>query len=93
MAGTHDGRIQVVDQLASTNGQFRFWVAPETNRREWPPQLHVRQGTQVMGWVILNRVPLWYEVWRRFNLFPADYNSREITLKSVFLSKAGRPGK
>ncbi len=93
MAGTYDGRIKVVDQSASANGQFRFWVAPETHRREWPPQLHVRQGTQVMGWVILNRVPLWYEMWRRFNLFPPDYNSGSITFKDVFLSKAGRPGK
>ncbi|PIR00844.1 MAG: ABC transporter permease [Nitrospinae bacterium CG11_big_fil_rev_8_21_14_0_20_45_15] len=93
MAGTYDGRIQVVDQSASANGQFRFWVAPETHRKEWPPQLHVRPGTQVMGWVILNRVPLWYEMWRRFNLFPPDYNSRNITLKEVFLPKAGRPGK
>ena len=93
MAGTYDGRIQVVDQSASANGQFRFWVAPETHRRKWPPQLHVRQGTQVMGWVILNRVPLWYEMWRRFNLFPPDYNSGNITFKDVFLPKAGRPGK
>jgi len=93
MAGTYDGRIQVVDQSASANGQFRFWVAPETHRKEWPPQLHVRQGTQVMGWVILNRVPLWYEMWRRFNLFPPDYNSGSITFKDVFLPKAGRPGK
>ena len=93
MAGTYDGRIQVVDQSASANGQFRFWVAPETHRRQWPPQLQVRQGTQVMGWVILNRVPLWYEMWRRFNLFPPDYNSGNITFKDVFLPKAGRPGK
>jgi multidrug efflux pump subunit AcrA (membrane-fusion protein) len=93
MAGTYDGQIQVVDQSASANGQFRFWVAPETHRREWPPQLQVRQGTQVMGWVILNRVPLWYEVWRRFNLFPPDYNSGNITFKDVFLPKAGRVGK
>ncbi|MZH41958.1 MAG: HlyD family efflux transporter periplasmic adaptor subunit [Nitrospinae bacterium] len=93
MAGTYDGRIQVVDQSASAGGKFRFWVEPETNRREWPPQSQVRQGTQVMGWVILNRVPLWYELWRRFNLFPPDYNSRKITLKNVFLPKAGRPSK
>jgi multidrug efflux pump subunit AcrA (membrane-fusion protein) len=93
MAGTYDGRIQVVDKSASANGQFRFWVAPETHRREWPPQLQVRQGTQVMGWVILNRVPLWYEMWRRFNLFPPDYNSGNITFKDVFLPKAGRSGK
>jgi multidrug efflux pump subunit AcrA (membrane-fusion protein) len=93
MAGTYDGRVQVVDQSASANGQFRFWVAPETDRKKWPPQLHVRQGTQVMGWVILNRVPLWYEMWRRFNLFPPDYKSGNITFTDVFLPKAGRPGK
>ncbi len=93
MAGTYDGFIQVVDQSASANGQFRLWVVPDTQRRKWPPQLHVRQGTQVMGWVILNRVPLWYEMWRRFNLFPADYKSGSRSLMDVFLSKAGRPGK
>ncbi|MEK9629923.1 MAG: HlyD family efflux transporter periplasmic adaptor subunit [Nitrospinota bacterium] len=93
MAGTYDGKIKVVDQSASEGGQFRFWVEEEKGRRHWPPQLHVRQGTQVMGWVILNRVPLWYEMWRRFNLFPPDYNARDVTLKNVFLPKAGRPGK
>ncbi len=93
MAGTYDGTIQVVDQTASANGKFRFWVIPDTKRRNWPPQENVRQGTQVIGWVLLNRVPLWYEIWRRFNLFPADYESGDINLKDVFLPKAGRPRK
>lgn len=93
MAGTYDGSIQVVDQSASANGKFRLWVVPDTTRRPWPTQDQVRQGTQVMGWVILNRVPLWYEMWRRFNLFPPDYESGEINLYDVFLPKAGRPGK
>ncbi|MDE0146080.1 MAG: HlyD family efflux transporter periplasmic adaptor subunit [Nitrospira sp.] len=93
MAGTYDGRIQVVDQSASANGKFRLWVVPETVRRNWPPQEQVRQGTQVIGWVILNRVPLWYEMWRRFNLFPADYETGEKALTDVFLPKAGRRGK
>ena len=93
MEGTYDGRIKVVDQSASDNGQFRIWVEPDGESRKWPPQEHVRQGTQVMGWVILNRVPLWYEMWRRFNLFPPDYGSGNITLKDIFLPKAGRPGK
>ena len=93
MAGTYDGKVQVVDQSASSNSQFRFWVVPDTERRNWPPQLHVRQGTQVMGWVILNRVPLWYEIWRRVNLFPADYESGTPSLKDVLLPKAGRPKK
>ena len=93
MEGTYNGRIKVVDQSASKNGQFRIWVEPDSKGRPWPPQLHVRQGTQVMGWVILNRVPLWYEIWRRFNLFPPDYETGNITLMDVFLSKTGRPGK
>ena len=93
MAGTYDGYIQVVDQSASANGKFRLWVVPETSRRSWPPQEQVRQGTQVMGWVILNRVPLWYEMWRRFNLFPPDYETGEKALTDVFLPKAGRPGR
>lgn len=93
MAGTYDGRIQVVDQSASANNQFRLWVEPDTERRPWPPQAQVRQGTNVMGWVILNRVPLWYEMWRRFNLFPPDYKTGPKSLIDVFLPKAGRPGK
>ncbi|GJL63191.1 MAG: hemolysin secretion protein D [Nitrospirales bacterium] len=93
MAGTYDGKIQVVDQSASVNRQFRLWVVPETTRRDWPPQLHIRQGTEVMGWVILNRVPLWYEIWRRVNLFPPDYESGTPGLKDVLLPKAGRSKK
>ena len=93
MAGTYDGRIQVVDQSASANGQFRLWVTPEPGSREWPPSLQVRQGTQVMGWVMLNRVPLWYEMWRRFNLFPPDYHTEDIKLSDVLLPKAGRAKK
>lgn len=93
MAGTYDGRIQVVDQSASANGKFRLWVEPDTQRRSWPPQDQVRQGTQVKGWVILNRVPLWYEMWRRFNLFPADYETGEKGFTDVFLPKAGRTSK
>jgi len=93
MEGTYEGRIQVVDQSASDNGKFRFWVVPDTEGRDWPGPEQVRQGTQVMGWVILNRVPLWYELWRRFNLFPPDYESGEKSLRDVILPKAGRPGK
>ena len=93
MAGTYDGRIQVVDQSASANGQFRLWVVPEPSSRAWPPSVQVRQGTQVMGWVMLNRVPLWYEMWRRFNLFPPDYHTEDINLSDVLLPKAGRAKK
>jgi len=93
MAGTYDGKIQVVDQAANTKGRFRLWVMPDTKRRPWPPQQQVRPGTNVRGWVLLNRVPLWYEIWRRFNLFPPDFNTKGVSLIETLLPKAGRPSK
>jgi multidrug efflux pump subunit AcrA (membrane-fusion protein) len=93
MAGTFDGTVLVVDQTPDSQKRFRFWVAQDPEADAWPPQSLVRQGTQVMGWVLLNRVPLWYELWRRVNLFPADYQGPSTYLPETFLPKAGRPGK
>ncbi len=93
MAGTFDGRILVVDQTPDSEKRFRFWVAQDPEADAWPPQNQVRQGTQVMGWVLLNRVPLWYELWRRVNLFPPDYQEHSISLTDAILPKAGRRGK
>lgn len=94
MAGTYDGRIKVVDKAVSPNGEFRMWVVPDTDHRRWPPQWQVRPGTNVKGWVILNRVPLWYEIWRRINLFPPDYKVQtNKRLLETILPKAGRKRK
>jgi len=93
MAGTYGGVIKVVDQVDDGKGNFRFWVIPDTEERPWPPQEHVRQGTKAMGWVVLNRVPLWYELWRRFNLFPPDYQERPPSLIDTLLPKTGRGAK
>ena len=93
MAGTFGGVIKVVDQVDDGKGNFRFWVVPDPDDRPWPEQSHVRQGTKVMGWVILNRVPLWYELWRRFNLFPPDYQEGPPSLLDTLLPKAGRGAK
>lgn len=93
MAGTYDGVIKVVDQVDDGKGNFRFWVVPDPENRPWPEQTHVRQGTKAMGWVMLNRVPLWYELWRRFNLFPPDYQEGPPSLLDTLLPKAGRGAK
>jgi multidrug efflux pump subunit AcrA (membrane-fusion protein) len=93
MYGTFGGVIKVIDQVDDGKGNFRFWVVPDPDDRSWPEQAHVRQGTKVMGWVILNRVPLWYEIWRRFNLFPPDYQERPPSLLDTLLPKAGRGSK
>ncbi|MGH7260423.1 MAG: HlyD family secretion protein [Nitrospiraceae bacterium] len=93
MAGTFGGVIKVVDQVDDGKGNFRFWVVPDPDDRPWPEQSHVRQGTKIMGWVILNRVPLWYELWRRFNLFPPDYQEGPPSLLDTLLPKVGRGAK
>lgn len=93
MAGTYSGVIKVIDQVDDGRGNYRFWVVPDLDDRSWPEQSHVRQGTKAMGWVILNRVPLWYELWRRFNLFPPDYEERSHTIIDTLLPKAGRGSK
>ena len=93
MAGTYGGVIKVVDQVDDGKGNFRFWVVPDPEDRPWPEQAHVRQGTKAMGWVILNRVPLWYEIWRRFNLFPPDYQEGPPSLLDTLLPRAGRGAK
>ena len=93
MAGTYGGVIKVVDQVDDGKGNFRFWVVPDPEERPWPEQSHVRQGSKIMGWVILNRVPLWYELWRRFNLFPPDYQEGPPGLLDTLLPKAGRGAK
>jgi len=90
MAGTYSGVIKVIDQVDDGKGNYRFWVVPDPEDRSWPEQSHVRQGTKAMGWVILNRVPLWYEMWRRFNLFPPDYEERSHTVIDALLHKAAR---
>ena len=93
MAGTRGGIIKVVDQIDDGKGNYRFWVVPDPDDPQpWPEQAQVRQGTKVLGWVIMNRVPLWYELWRRFNFFPPDYMEREPSVFEMFAPKVAAPG-
>ena len=70
--GTFAGRVFSIDKMASANGTYRVLIkqmAPVPEKDEpWPKQL--RQGSGVYGRVILNSVPVWYEIWRQLNGFP-----------------------
>lgn len=65
--GTFGGTVEVIDYITSDPGEFRILVTPGEGE-EWPEQLRVGSGTK--GWVMLDSVPLWYELWRRLNGFP-----------------------
>jgi len=74
--GTFGGEVAVIDQVASTNGQFRVLVVPDSADEPWPQQL--RLGSGVYGWAALNTVRVWFEIWRQLNGFPPSINLREV---------------
>jgi hypothetical protein len=46
-------------------------VTEDKNERSWPGDLKL--GTGAVGFALLKDVPIWYELWRQINGFPADY--------------------
>ena len=68
--GTFGGLVAVIDNI-DTKGHYRILVIPDPKDDPWPTQLRV--GSGVYGWVMLQDVPIWYELWRQFNGFPPDY--------------------
>lgn len=67
--GTFAGVVYSVDPSVNKKGKFRVLVIPETDEA-WPDTLFLRQGTRVVGWVLLDTVKLGFELWRIFNGFP-----------------------
>lgn len=78
--GTFGGEVIFVDAADDGKGKFRVVVAPKPDviRRdgrpvevEWPDRNRwLRQGVRANAWIMLQRVPLWYEIWRQINGFP-----------------------
>lgn len=66
--GTFGGVVKVIDYVNSKPGEFRILVVPDTQDEHWPAQLRIGSGTK--GWVMLDNVPVWYELWRQLNGFP-----------------------
>jgi multidrug efflux pump subunit AcrA (membrane-fusion protein) len=78
--GTFGGEVMVVDAADNGQGKFRVLVGPSPDeilrddgkmeQVEWPGTRWLRQGVRANGWVLLERVPLWFELWRQMNGFP-----------------------
>lgn len=69
--GTFGGVVKVIDRVNSLGGQYRILVTPDPDDEAWPEQLRIGSGTK--GWVMLDNVPVWYEIWRQFNGFPPSF--------------------
>jgi multidrug resistance efflux pump len=99
--GTFGGRVVAIDPTDDGTGKFRIQVKPEVDadgqerRESWPNAKYLRQGVRANGWVMLNTVPLGYEIWRQLNGFPpsvskeapADGKSKEDKKTKVPLPK------
>jgi multidrug resistance efflux pump len=68
--GTFGGEIISIDAADDGAGKFRVLVRPDLSEQPWPDNRYLRQGVRANGWVLLNQVPLWFEIWRRLNGFP-----------------------
>ena len=69
--GTFGGVIEVIDRNSSKNGDYRLLVKPDKTQEAWPEP--IRLGAGAHGWVMLDNVSIWWEIWRQLNGFPPNY--------------------
>ncbi len=72
--GTFSGRVIAIDPSAQSNGRFRVLVEEDrSNGETWPDRRFVRFGSKARAWVLLDTVPVGYEIWRQLNNFPPNF--------------------
>ena len=86
--GTFAGVVSVIDAVDDGTARYRLVVRPDWDRiragqeSPWPPSVTLRAGAEATGWVMLDTVPLGFELWRQFNAFPPTVKSAPIGQKS-----------
>lgn len=73
--GVYTGAIAAIDNTINKDGLYRILVAASNEGKPWPDAL--RPGSGARGIALLDRVPVWYEIWRRLNAFPPNYYEAE----------------
>jgi len=71
--GTFGGKVIAINPSDDIKGNFKIIVGPDREdpkQENWPDSRYLRQGVRAKGWVILNTVPLYFEIWRQLNGFP-----------------------
>lgn len=71
--GVFDGVVLTVDAAASPNGLYRVLIGEAQGKPNWPREPTVRLGAKVRGWVMMDTVPVGYELWRQLNDFPLQF--------------------
>ncbi|MEO1518135.1 MAG: HlyD family efflux transporter periplasmic adaptor subunit [Bacteroidota bacterium] len=74
--GTYKGSIVAIDNIPNDNNNYRVLVQAREEEKPFPNLLRVGAGAQ--GIALLQDVPVWYELWRQLNGFPADFYQNDI---------------
>ncbi len=87
--GTFGGVVRVIDMVNTGPGEFRLLIVPDSTDTPWPKQLRV--GSGIKGWVMLDDVPIWYEIWRQLNGFPPSLYEEPLDEVIEKKSPAAKP--
>lgn len=78
--GTYGGIIYAIDQNISANGKYRLLIKQDPEDHPWPKELRFGSGSNTM--ILLNDVPIFYELWRKINGFPPDFYQGNANAKT-----------
>ncbi len=82
--GSFGGVVSVVDPSVSQDGTFRVLVKPDPHDpTPWPEDDILRQGTRVVGIIVLDEVSVGYELWRQINGFPKSMAKAPQNLRKI----------
>ncbi len=77
--GTYRAKVVAIDKVISDNGKFRVLAVKSTEN--WPEIIQVGGGVKAL--VMLQNVPVIYEIWRKANGFPPEFYSTLNTTKQT----------
>lgn len=73
--GTYKAKVVAIDKVISDNGKFR--VLAVKSDENWPEIIQVGGGVKAL--VMLQNVPVVYEIWRKANGFPPEFYTNAIS--------------
>ncbi len=74
--GTYGGVVVLSEPLAREDGSYYFLLAPDPDEDPWPSPDRLKIGTKATVWVLLDIVPIWYELWRVMMALPPNMAKR-----------------
>ncbi|HMY03442.1 MAG TPA: hypothetical protein PKA48_08805, partial [Candidatus Obscuribacter sp.] len=78
--------VAVIDAVDDGRSCYRVIVKPDHEQiaqgrdEPWPSTKFLRPGAEASGWIMLDTVPLGFELWRQFNAFPPTVKPEELGL-------------